>query len=395
MRILHVVPTYVPAYRYGGPIESVHALNKHLVREGAEVTVFTTAIDGAENLQVPLGVPVDRDGVSVRYFPASFPRAWFNSRAMKKALEESVKKFDIVHITSVFLAASTLGARAAARAEKPYLISPRGSLMHAPLTQKSALKKRMYLAAIEKRNLRNASAIHFTTDLEREEYDALGLPRRGSFVIPNGLDTSSLPEGNGEAFRKRFNIKPDEKIVLFLSRLSWKKGLDTLVDAFAGLVKEIPKAVLVVVGGDDEHYRSEVEAHVVGRGITDRTVFTGELRGADKSSAYEAADVLCLPSYAENFGGVVAEAMHFKVPVVITEEVGIAPWIKEHEAGFVVKKDELQVKFALYKILSNLALARKMGESGAKLVRDEFSYGAVAKQFLEAYSKMIRSYRHA
>ena len=139
MKILHVVPSYLPAYRYGGPIESVHALNKYLVRAGSDVSVYTTAIDGPKDLDVPLGRPVDRDGVKVFYFKPGHPRSWFYSPQMAVALREHAREFDIMHITSVFLAASTLGARSARAAGKPYIISPRGSLMRAPLEKSSPL----------------------------------------------------------------------------------------------------------------------------------------------------------------------------------------------------------------------------------------------------------------
>src|SRR4051812_19485414 len=103
MKILHVVPTYLPAYRYGGPIQSIHTLNKWLVRAGAEVTVYTTAIDGPEDLNVPLGEPVDHDGVKVYYFKPGFLRSWFYAPEMARALRTHIREFDIVHATSVFL----------------------------------------------------------------------------------------------------------------------------------------------------------------------------------------------------------------------------------------------------------------------------------------------------
>ena len=72
MKILHIVPSYFPAYRHGGPILSVHGINKWLVKKGAEVTVYTTNIDGLNELDVPINQLVDVDGVKVYYFKASF-----------------------------------------------------------------------------------------------------------------------------------------------------------------------------------------------------------------------------------------------------------------------------------------------------------------------------------
>src|SRR5512146_3137686 len=109
MKILHIVPSYLPAYGYGGPIQSVHNLNKWLVKKGMDVTVYTTNIDGRKRLNVPTCEEVVLDGVKVRYFPITFA-PWQYSSAMKAALEENAGGFDLIHITSVFLSASTLGA---------------------------------------------------------------------------------------------------------------------------------------------------------------------------------------------------------------------------------------------------------------------------------------------
>ena len=230
------------------------------------------------------------------------------------------------------------------------------------------------------------------TALEEKEYRDLGLPVRRALVVPNGLDTDSLPAGHAQEFRRRFSIPEEKDIVLFLSRVSWKKGLDTLVESFAGLANDLPDTVLLIAGGDDEGYRAKVEAMIEAAGIRDRVIFTGELNGEMRSSAYAAASVFVLPSYAENFGIVVAEAMHFGVPVIVTPEVGIAPQVDRHEAGFVVKKDPLQVKFALFKLLTNKGLRREMGERGRRVVDYEFSYASVAKQFADAYTQLIRAH---
>ncbi|MEK7089219.1 MAG: glycosyltransferase [Patescibacteria group bacterium] len=153
MRILHIVPSYYPAHRYGGPIQSVHNLNKELVRQGVDVTVYTTSADGPNNLEVPNGVPVDLDGVKVYYFKLGFLRSWFYSRTLHKMLAKTAGDFDLIHITSVFLFASTLGAYYAKKFKKSYIISPRGSLMKEPLEMRKSFLKKMYLFLIEKNNL--------------------------------------------------------------------------------------------------------------------------------------------------------------------------------------------------------------------------------------------------
>ena len=142
MRILHVVPTYIPAYRYGGPIYSVHGLCKALVLLGHEVTVFTTNVDGDNDSDVPLGQPVDIDGVKVWYFPSKRLRRIYWSPPMKKALEKQIPDFDILHLHSIFLWPTWAAARSARRMGKPYIIAPRGMLVKELIERKSSFAKK-------------------------------------------------------------------------------------------------------------------------------------------------------------------------------------------------------------------------------------------------------------
>ncbi len=409
MKILHLIPSYLPAYRYGGPIKSVHQLNKWLVKKGIEVTVYTTNIDGPNYLNVPLGQAIDIDGVKVFYFPITF-RPWQYSYLLHRALTKNIADFDVIHITSVFLFASTLGAYYARKFNKPYIISPRGSLMEEPLEKKSSLKKKIYISLIEKRNLAGASAIHFTTEAEKEEYLRAGLPFRKALIIPNGLDIEEFTTGGCDSearpydsvnhkniFREKFGIPSKKKIILFLSRLNWKKGLDTLIPAFSEVVKEEPETVLILAGGDDEGYSKKVKQMAVSFGLIketkrnsgDKVIFSGMLLGRDKIAAFQDSDLFVLPSYSENFGIAVVEAMYFGLPVIITKNVGISPSVEQWQAGIVIEKDKRQLVDAILKILNNPALAKKMGQKGKQLAVTEFSWPEIAEKFIEGYNKLI------
>jgi len=406
MRILHIVPTYFPATRYGGPIESVKQMNATLVKKGVSVTVFTTNADGDGVLDVPLGVPVDVDGVEVFYFPVSrnlFLRKWFYSQAMRRALKKRICEFDLVHITSVFLAASFLGSRYARKFKKPYIISPRGNLMVEPLAY-HAFKKWLYIKFIERFILKNASALHFTVEKEEEEYKKTGLPLKKSFVASNGVDVPDGVCGDRKDFLKnQFNIAEDKKIVLFLGRISWKKGFDTLVPAFAQALQKNSSLVLVVVGGDDEGYLENIKNQIfslreIPRGGTniqiskstpleEHIIFTGELKGDEKWQAFCGADVFILPSYSENFGMAVVEAMACGVPVVVSDGVGIWPVIKECGAGIVVKKEEKVVAEALIKIFSDDKLRVDMGQRARECAK-QFAWERVADMLIDVYKSL-------
>ena len=245
--------------------------------------------------------------------------------------------------------------------------------------KKLAYKKLAYIYLFEKRNLADAAAIHFTVPKEEEEYFKHKLPLKKSIIIPNGIDPADLNEESPAGyFRNKFNIGKNKKIVLFLSRISWKKGLDTLIPACAEVFKNFPDALLVIVGGDDEGYQKNVEDMINKNGIKNNVIFAGLLLGKDKIAAFRESDVFVLPSYSENFGMAVIEAMHFGLPVVITPEVGIAKRIEEAKAGLVVKKETKAVAEAIKKIISNKDLAEEMGEYGRELVEKEFLMPSIA-----------------
>lgn len=391
MKLLHIVPTYLPAYRYGGPIKSVHDLNKWLVKKGMDVTVYTTNLDGKFNLQVPLSKEVILDGVKVYYFPITF-RGWQYSYELHKNLAKNIKSFDLVHITSVFLSVSTLGAYYSKKFKKPYIISPRGSLMTVTL-KKKAFKKKIYLSLLEKRNLAGVSAIHFTSEEEEKEYTNSGLPLHKSIIIPNGLDPTEfeqeVPVG---LFRKEFKISSSKKIVLFLSRISWKKGFDVLIPAFALIKKEEPDTILVIAGGDDEGYQAMVKQLIKENNlkIGDDVVFTKMVTGKLKSAAYKESDVFLYTPYAENFGMVALESMYFGLPLVMTNTTGTAVVVENAKAGFVVNRDAREVAEKALDILRNKKAAREMAERGRQLVEKKYSWSTIADQFVTEYSKIAK-----
>ncbi len=386
MKILHISPSYLPARHYGGPVESVHAMNRALVRQGVEVVVYTTDADGPDRLSVPLGVPVALDGIKIFYFPGSFPRNWFYSGAMKRALRKNVKDFDLVHITSVWLAASALGAHYAKKFGKPYIISPRGSLMRDPMSRKS-LKKSVYMALIEKKNVMNAAAVHCTTEAEATDCrNKFGGQR--IVVIPNAV--SDVPAaGPEETFREKYGIARSEKLALFVGRLHPIKGFDTLIPAMADIVKSLPAAKLAIVGGDEKGYKREIEKMIDNDRLANRVVFTGRLVGREKAAALAAADLFVLPSYSENFGMAAAEAMAAGLPVVLTDGVGIAPEVRRAGAGIIVEKKPDLLARAILDILTGRVDGRAMGERGKHLVTERFSLEAVGEAMAGLYRSII------
>ena len=274
-----MVPTYLPAWRHGGPILAVHGLCKALAARGHEVTVFTTHVHGDGVLDVPLGKPVEIDGVEVRYFPVLPPRRLYLSPGLGRAARDRVGGCDAVHLHSVFLWPTTAAARAAERADVPYVLSPRGMLVPELLRARGRWRKLAWMLLAERRTIERAAVLHATSDLEAEEAARLDLPLPPVAVVPNGIEPEPWDGGEAALSPAVRSLLDGPPFFLFLGRLSWKKGLDRLIPALA----RVPGAVLAVAGNDEEGLLPELERLAREAGVAARTVFLGPVQGRGQS----------------------------------------------------------------------------------------------------------------
>ena len=383
MKILHVVATYLPATRYGGPIRSVHGLCVALAALGHEVHVFTTNVDGAGDSDVPLCQPVDIDGVRVWYFPSRILRRLYWSPQMKVALSREVPGFDVVHLHSVFLWPTWASARVAEWSGVPYVVSPRGMLVRDLVRRKSRLVKLTWTKFIERHTLASASAIHVTADKELDELRRFEFDLPVVWTVPNGVDgpdICSLGSADDYPGGKQFT--------LFLGRINWKKGLDRLIRAW----KDVPDATLLIAGNDEESYQGELERLAAKTGVAERVRFVGMVQGDSKWRLFRDAELFILPSLSENFGIAALEAMFMGCPVVVTPEVGLAEAIAESEAGLVVAGDPASLGREVRKLLSDAGQRRKMGANGRHLASTRYSWCRVAGLMAKKYETIIAKY---
>jgi glycosyltransferase involved in cell wall biosynthesis len=377
MRILHVVPTYYPAVRYGGPIRSVHGLAAALAARGHDVHVYTTSVDGDRDLDVPDGQAVDLNGVSVHYFRVPALRRLYWSPVLRRALRKTVGSFDIVHLHSVFLWPMWAAARQAARAGVPYFVAPRGMLIRDMIQRKNRWLKAAWISLIERETFIGAAGVHSTAELEREELLSFGWPLSEIALIANGVDIPAIhsPRAAGPFARLPASY------VLFLSRISWKKGLDRLLTAW----QEVPDLTLVIAGNDDEGYLPQLQALAKSLGVSDRVLFAGAVSDEHKWGLYADAELLVLPSYSENFGNVVAEAMAMSCPVVVSPEVGIARFVDAHGAGVVSECSPGALASSIRDLMGDRSRREQMGRRGAAAVRAQLSWEAVAHEMESFY----------
>ena len=327
--------------------------------------VFTTNVDGAGVSDVPLGMAVPLDGVSVHYFASPFRRLYY-SPAIRAALR-AVRDFDLLHLHSVFLWPTYAAARAAERNRVPYVVSPRGMLVPELIDRKSRLLKRAWIRLFERRTFARAAAVHFTSEREHEDARRTAIPIPNAVVIPNGVD---LPPA-AQAARGTD--------LLFLGRINWKKGLDRLIEA----MRLLPEARLTIAGNDEENYRATLSS-------AENVRFAGPVSGAAKDELLRGAAALVLPSYSENFGNVVLEAMAVGTPVVVTPEVGLAEEVARAGAGVVTPNEPARLAAELRALLADPARREEMGRRGRALVESRFTWERVAEEMEAAYGRLRR-----
>jgi glycosyltransferase involved in cell wall biosynthesis len=391
MKILHISPAYEPAWHLGGVVRSVSQLCRGLAALGHEVTVFTTDSGGDRRMEVPLNRPMEVGGVEVTYFKSEFTPRFGYSRALRNACRNSVREFDIVHLTSLWWFPGLAAAWAARQQGKPYVVSTTGGLTRYSLLQKS-WKKRLYLMLWENRNLEAAAALRFTSAWERQESQYLGL-KVSSFLVPNSFELSGPIEvlRQWEA-RSKYGLPSEARVVSFLGRLHPVKALDFLIKAFAMNAETFRDAILLLAGPDNgmlNHLRILVSK----MGLTGRVLFPGMVDPRRRDALFAATDVFALVSHHENFGNAAVEAMLAGVPVLLSEHVGICREVAADGAGVVVPLQVEAIAEALKRMLSDPEGLREMGRRAAESARRRYDIRVVAQMMATAYEDILTGRR--
>ncbi|MFH1066820.1 MAG: glycosyltransferase [bacterium] len=319
MKILHYIPTYAPAWKFGGPVQSVARLCESLAALGHEVHVFTSNAGLEQDASLPLDRPVERNGVFVTYF-ARERGMGIKCSGMEKAVREKIADYDVLHVTGVWQRTSPAACRAAYEQKIPYIVSPRGALGPYSWRQKT-LKKLIYYFLVERDNLKKAAGLHYTSLMEKEEcFKTWG--NKPFCIIPNGLDFSQWrrDEAGRARWREKLGINEKERLFLNVGRLHHKKGLDLLPEALQG-VKHFNWR-MVFVGEDDDGTKGRLRSAFQKYGLAERLVFLRQISPDELPSIYSAADLFILPSRHENFGNVALEALACGCPVALSDQVG-------------------------------------------------------------------------
>lgn len=391
MKILHVISTLSP--RFGGPSAAVSDLARHQALAGLNVTIFTTNSEYPRGtLNVPVNRPCMVDGVRCFYFSVQYQPLQF-SLPMAFMLKKVLNTFDVVHIHGLYRFPVSYAALLSRIHRRPYIIRPHGSLDPFLYKQssKSLFAKRIYEKLFDLPNLNAADAIHFSSAKEKSKTAFLAL-RAPARVVSGGIDLrrfDQLPAAG--KMRKRLGLK-NQSMILFLGRINFKKGLDLLVKAFSKVSAHMSNAVLVIAGPDNDGYAEVVSKMIAKSNLADKVIWQEMLNRKEVLEAYVDADVFVLPSYSENFGIAVVEAMACGLPVVVSNQVDIWTEVSESGAGIVTELDSHQIAESILAILADRSFALNLGDNGRKLAENRFSYDRISMDVTLMYKEVIKSH---
>ena len=366
MKILHVAPNISRAY--GGPTYSLAAYSNAAVMAGAELSI-AAPLPNLKDEWLANTLP----NVEFRTFRSLGRDAFVAAPTLHVWLQRYGASFDVVHVHGLLNPVSSLAARTCIRRGWPLVIRPFGTMSRYTFAHRRGVLKRAYSALLDRPNLRHARAIHFTTDVERNESTWQGIRWNGrAFVIPPPwVSDDGVPMRQSREHRRT---------ILFLSRLHPVKNLELLLEAWPLVQKCMPESRLLVAGAGNADYVRNLRARAAGD-----VSFLGHVEAEQKRKLLADADLFVLPSLHENFGIAVLEALASGLPVVVTPEVQLSHFVAEHSLGLVSQRSPEALAHAIVSALSGAELNDRCRSQGAALVSEHFSIQAVGEQLLQMY----------
>jgi glycosyltransferase involved in cell wall biosynthesis len=366
----------------GGVVQAVVDLCQAFSARGHQVTLVT-----CDASDVPQAWKENNDGEPrvVEIEESALTTRLISKRGLK-VFRELLAGVDLVHLHTPW-ELGNLQIMPLLRARKiPYIVTVHGMLDDWSMQQKT-LKKRTFLKLFGRKLFKYATTVHLTAKGECEQASRW-VPIEDRWAIQcYALDLTSydpLP-GPNPALKAFPQIRPEKKKILFLSRLHPKKGIEFLLQAGAILRDRGVPVQLLIAGPGDEHYTKKLKRLTSRLGMEDHTEFLGMVRGIEKRSLFQLSDVFALPTYQENFGLVIAEAMACGTPVVTTRGTDI--WREIMEAGArIADMNPESLASELHEFLKDGQACEAVGQQGLRFIRQWLDRSNVTS----GYEKMYR-----
>ncbi len=399
MKILHIIPSYEPAWNFGGTVTATSNLCRTLVRKGVDVTVYTTNADGTKKgLDIPVNEQINLGGVKVWYFPCDFfTKKAFYSKELIRKLESTIKEFDLIHLSVIWQWIGFKAYEICKKSKIPYILTPHSSLMKfAFYSVGNKFVKRGYWNLFAKKIMKNANAIHFLCEGEREESREF-CDNSESFIVPNGIKIGKFNKDFQKRgyIRAKLGIPSGSLIFLFLGRIHPKKRIELVLKSMPAILKKRRNVYFVIVGPvEEKNYSKKLKDLANSMNISKNLRWIGPVENRNVLSFYSAADVMVLPSVIEGVSMAVTEAMAMSLPVVISNRVANYKEVELDDAGVIVEPVLSSVRKALLDLcVHNRELFKEKAINARKSVEKRYDMDKVAGLMIKVYEDVLTNKR--
>ncbi|HKB44458.1 MAG TPA: glycosyltransferase [Chitinophagaceae bacterium] len=377
MKILFIIPSYKPAYIYGGTIVVVSLLAESLAGQGHEVTVYTTTANGKNELKVEAGKEIIIDGVKVFYFKRITKDHSHISPVFWKMIFNTVKHFDVVHLHSWWSPCMVVAAGLCKLKGIKPVLSPHGMFCNYVLYANNKYKKQL-LHFFAKPLLRN-TFLHTSTQMEWHESQAMIDGGWKGAVLPN------LVQLNSWASTERIQNTPF--VIGFISRIDPKKGIDILIKALSNVSFDYR---LKIAGTGEETYINYLKELSIKCGNADKIDWAGWKDNIEKFQFYNSIDLLALISLNENFAVVVIESLSAGTPVLLSDQVGLSKYVEEKDLGWITPIGISKVTLALEQLYRDKEKRMAIQKKATSIIQNDYNIKKLTNEYVELYNK-IRS----
>jgi len=393
MKILNVIPAYEPAWEFGGIVTATSYLCRALAQKGIDISVYTTDADGKGRfLNVPINKPINLGGVKVLYFHCDlFSKRAFYSKGLSDKLKETLWEFDLAHTSAIWQFVQLSVSNACKKYRIPYIVSSHGSFKKWPW-QKNKIAKRLYWNTFGRKSIKETTAIHYTTELEREDSISTVplLAKIPSFLVPNGIPFDEQKEVENKG---RFpKINPDEFIILFIGRIHRTKGLEFALKAISR-IKEKRIRFLIIGPEEDKAYSIYLKSLSTELGIREKVLWCGPVTKNETRDFYRKSSLMILTSNSENFGMTVIEAMSNGLPVLVSKNTGIWQDVVSNKAGVGVDLNVNLIAQEIKKLIEEPQMLSRMSKNASFLAKNKYNINNIASLMIKAYEDILNNKR--
>jgi len=389
MKILQVTPILVPHYLWAGSHRVVYDISRTLAKKGHEVWVCTSDM---LDVKTRIKMRLDRDFNNFRIVRfknlstiLSHTSNLIITPELYKFLYKHAHDFDLIHVHEYTTYQNIIVQRISKSCNVPYVLQAHGSLLK--ISKKS--RKWIYDVFFGYNILQNATKVIALNRFETDQYTRMGVPEEKIAIIPNGIDLSEYanlpPKG---AFKRKFGIPEEKKIILYLGRIHKTKCIDFLIKAYTHLINDRHcKDALLVIAGPDDGFLNEAKDLANVLGVHDSIVFTGFISNKDKLKALVDADVFVTPSFY-GFPMTFLEACAIGTPIVTTTLGDTLEWI-DRNVGYVTRPTPRDLAEAMHRIISDDELRRSFSKNCIEIVKSEFSIEKVVERLEKVYEEVV------